>query len=82
VGQTRLGLRANLPQFALLVGVNALVGEMGRPGAKLLAGIVADAFGLRAAIWTVAALTAASGLIVAVRMYETHPATRAVAAEG
>jgi hypothetical protein len=29
--------------------------------------------GLRAAVWVVAALTAASGVIVAVRMYETHP---------
>jgi MFS family permease len=38
----------------------------------LLAGIVADALGVRAAVWTVAALTAASGLVVAVRMYETH----------
>ena len=28
----------------------------------------------RVAIWAVAALTAASGLVVAVRMYETHPA--------
>ncbi|WP_329317050.1 hypothetical protein [Streptomyces sp. NBC_01262] len=25
------------------------------------------------AIWAIAALTAASGLLVAVRMYETHP---------
>ena len=40
----------------------------------LLAGLVADAFGILAAIWVVAALTAASGLVVAVRMYETHPA--------
>ena len=37
----------------------------------LLAGVVADALGIRAAIWTVAALTAASGFIVATRMYET-----------
>jgi hypothetical protein len=37
----------------------------------VLAGVVADALGIRAAIWTVAALTAASGLIVAIRMYET-----------
>jgi len=29
-----------------------------------------------AAIWTVAALTAASGIVVAVRMYETLPAHR------
>jgi hypothetical protein len=26
-----------------------------------------------AAIWTVAALTAAAGLVALVRMYETHP---------
>ena len=31
---------------------------------------------LRAAVWVVAAITAASGLVVAVRMYETHPADR------
>jgi len=39
----------------------------------LLAGIVADAFGILTAIWVVAALTAASGLIVAARMYEIRP---------
>jgi hypothetical protein len=33
--------------------------------------VIADAFGIRAAIWAVAGLTAASGLVVAVRMYET-----------
>ena len=34
-------------------------------------------FGLRAAIWTVAALTAGSGFIVMIRMYETlHHGTR------
>lgn len=38
----------------------------------LLAGVVTDALGVRAAVWTVAALTAASGLVVAVRMYQTH----------
>jgi hypothetical protein len=37
-------------------------------------------FGLRAAIWLVAAITAASGLIVAARMYETHTARPAPAA--
>ena len=36
--------------------------------------MIADAFGIPAAIWVVAALTAASGLIVAIRMYETRPA--------
>ena len=39
----------------------------------LLAGVVADMFGLRAAVWVVAALTALSGVVVAVRMYETNP---------
>lgn len=38
----------------------------------LVAGLVADALGIRAAVWTVAALTAVSGLVVAVRMYETR----------
>jgi predicted MFS family arabinose efflux permease len=39
----------------------------------LVAGIVADALGLEAAIWFVAAITAGSGVVVAIRMYETHP---------
>jgi hypothetical protein len=38
----------------------------------VLAGVIADLLGLAAAIWTVAALTAASGVVVAVRMYESH----------
>jgi hypothetical protein len=39
----------------------------------LVAGVIADSFGILAAIWVVAALTAASGLVVAVRMYLTRP---------
>jgi hypothetical protein len=42
----------------------------------VLAGVVADSFGILAAIWVVAALTAAAGLVVAVRMYETRPVRR------
>jgi len=38
----------------------------------LLAGVVADLLGLAAAIWVVAAITAASGAVVAIRMYETR----------
>jgi hypothetical protein len=34
--------------------------------------LVADLAGLQAAVWVVAVLTAVSGLVVAVRMYETH----------
>jgi len=42
----------------------------------LLAGIIADLVSVDAAIYSVAALTAASGLVVAVRMYETLPSVR------
>jgi MFS family permease len=57
---------------ATAVGVYRLWRDAGFAIGALLAGVVADAFGLDAAIWTVAALTAASGVIVAIRMYETH----------
>jgi predicted MFS family arabinose efflux permease len=39
----------------------------------LLAGILADLVSIEAAIYAVAALTALSGVVVIVRMYETHP---------
>ena len=55
------------------VGVYRLWRDGGFAVGALLAGIIADAFGILAAIWAVAALTAASGLVVAVRMYETRP---------
>jgi MFS family permease len=54
------------------VGVYRLWRDGGFAVGALLAGIVADALGARAAVWVVAALTAVSGLVVAVRMYETH----------
>jgi MFS family permease len=54
------------------VGVYRLWRDGGFAAGALLAGIVADALGVDAAVWTVAALTAASGLVVALRMYETH----------
>jgi hypothetical protein len=38
----------------------------------LLTGLIADTFGILTAIWVVAALTAVSGLVVAVRIYETR----------
>src|SRR6185369_1992645 len=56
------------------VGVYRLWRDGGFAVGALLAGVIADAFGILAATWVVAALTAASGLIVAVRMYETRPA--------
>jgi MFS family permease len=58
---------------ARAVGVYRLWRDGGFAAGALLAGIVADLAGIRAAIWVVAALTAASGLLVWARMYETHP---------
>jgi MFS family permease len=54
------------------VGVYRLWRDAGFAIGALVAGIVADALGLAAAIWFVAGLTGLSGLVVAVRMYETH----------
>ncbi|MDP1830079.1 MAG: MFS transporter [Archangium sp.] len=53
------------------VGVYRLWRDLGYALGALLAGVTADALGLPAAMWLVAALTFASGLVVAVRMRET-----------
>jgi MFS family permease len=58
---------------ASAVGVYRLWRDAGFAVGALLAGLVADLAGLEVAVWVIAALTAASGLVVAVRMYETHP---------
>ena len=57
---------------ASAIGVYRLWRDSGFAVGALLAGVIADWFGLAAAIWAVAALTASSGLVVAIRMYETH----------
>jgi MFS family permease len=57
---------------ASAVGVYRLWRDGGFAVGAITAGIIADLVGLDAAIWTVAALTALSGFIVVVRMYETH----------
>jgi MFS family permease len=57
------------------VGVYRLWRDGGFAVGALLAGIVADLAGIRAAVWVVAAVTAASGLLAWARMYETHPRT-------
>jgi MFS family permease len=61
---------------ARAVGVYRLWRDLGFAVGALLAGILADAFGITTAIWTVAVVTALSGAIVAMRMYETHPSDR------
>ena len=55
------------------VGVYRFWRDSGFAIGAVLAGVLADVFGIAAAIAVVAALTAASGVIVAGRMYETHP---------
>ncbi|MDR2983947.1 MAG: MFS transporter [Nocardiopsaceae bacterium] len=54
------------------VGVYRLWRDGGFAIGAIVAGVVADTLGLVAAVWVVAALTAASGVVVAFRMYETH----------
>jgi MFS family permease len=64
---------------ARAVGVYRLWRDGGFAVGAVLAGITADLWGLRAAVWLVAAITALSGLVVAIRMYETHPRTEDLA---
>ena len=58
---------------ATAVGVYRLWRDTGYVVGGLIGGIVADAFNLRAAVWTVAALSIASGVIVATRMTSAAP---------
>jgi MFS family permease len=55
------------------IGVYRLWRDLGYAIGALLAGIAADFFGLVIAMWTVAALTLFSGVVVAIRMTETLP---------
>ncbi len=61
------------------VGVYRLWRDLGYAVGAILAGLTADAFGLSAAMWLVAGLTFASGVVVAVRMTETLRARGAAA---
>jgi MFS family permease len=58
---------------ASAVGVYRLWRDLGFAVGALLAGLIADRLGIPAAIWIVAAVTAGSGIVVLLRMYETHP---------
>jgi MFS family permease len=57
---------------ASAVGVYRLWRDLGYAAGAILAGVTADAFGMRPAVWLVAVVTLASGVLVAVRMRETH----------
>jgi MFS family permease len=59
---------------ASAVGVYRLWRDLGYAGGALLSGVTADRLGLRGAVWLVAALTFASGLVVALRLRETTQA--------
>jgi MFS family permease len=60
------------------VGVYRLWRDLGYAVGALLAGITADMLGIHSAIWFIAALTFASGLVVAARMQETRPSAGAI----
>ena len=61
------------------VGVYRVWRDLGYAVGALMGGAVADLWSLRAAVWVAVAVSVLSGLVVAVRMYETHPpAARAV----
>ncbi|MBC5810894.1 MAG: MFS transporter, partial [Candidatus Eremiobacteraeota bacterium] len=61
---------------ASAVGVYRLWRDSGYAFGALIAGLVAQSFGRASAIGVVAALTAFSGLVVAIRMRETHTPAR------
>jgi MFS family permease len=61
---------------ASAVGVYRLWRDLGYAVGALLAGVTADAFGLRAAVYAIAAMTLASGFVAHVRMTETLPALK------
>ncbi len=64
-------------QRGSIVGVYRFWRDLGFAVGAILVGVLADRFGASAAILVVAAVTAGSGLIVAVRMRETRPEARA-----
>lgn len=60
---------------ASAIGVYRLWRDLGYAIGAVLAGLIADAFGVEAAVWVVAVLTAASGVVVVARMRETRAVT-------
>jgi MFS family permease len=54
------------------VGIYRVWRDLGYAVGALMGGVVADLWGLRAAVWAAAAISVVSAVLVAVRMYETH----------
>jgi predicted MFS family arabinose efflux permease len=61
---------------ASAVGVYRLWRDLGYAVGAVLAGIVADLAGIDASMWVISALTFASGVVVLLRMTETHDTSR------
>jgi MFS family permease len=61
------------------VGIYRLWRDSGYAIGALISGIIADRLGQSSAIGVVAALTFVSGVVVAARMRETHPPSKATA---
>ena len=77
-GELLRGLKAHPNWRASAVGVYRFWRDLGYAVGALLAGVVADALGLAAAVWFVAAVTFGSGMIAAMRMSETLAAKKLV----
>ena len=58
------------------VGIYRLWRDGGFAVGAIIAGVIADAVSIPAAVYAVAGLTAVSGVLTWVRMYETNPARR------
>ena len=63
------------------LGVYRMWRDLGFAAGAILVGVIADRAGMTTAIAAVAAITVLSGIIVAVRMRETHPRLRAAEPE-
>ncbi|WP_101947429.1 MFS transporter [Mycobacterium sp. 3519A] len=57
---------------ARAVGVYRLWRDSGYAAGAVVGGVAADLWGLRSAIWVACTITVVSGVVVAVRLYETH----------
>lgn len=55
------------------VGIYRLWRDLGYAFGAIIAGLTADAFGLRPAVWLVTAITFLSGYVVIIRQQETNP---------
>jgi MFS family permease len=64
------------------VGIYRVWRDLGYAVGALMGGVVADLWSLRAAVWTAAAVSIVSALVVASRMYETHHRPADIVPEG